>query len=138
MAGDDVDLCWRMHERGWTIGFSPAAMVWHHRRNSVRAYWKQQTRLWQGRGLLEQKWPEKYNSPGHRQLGWAHLRQGHTAGGAGAVRDLSRHLGSAPFQSLYEPPAGCCRRLPLMPEWYLLLASARGVFGARWPWPPLS
>jgi len=25
---------------GWTIGFSPGAMVEHHRRNSLRAYWR--------------------------------------------------------------------------------------------------
>ncbi|MBA3600183.1 MAG: glycosyltransferase, partial [Acidobacteria bacterium] len=37
-AGDDVDLCWRIQEKGWTLGFSPAAMVWHHRRNSFRDY----------------------------------------------------------------------------------------------------
>ena len=26
-AGDDVDVCWRLQERGWTLGFHPAAMV---------------------------------------------------------------------------------------------------------------
>ena len=31
-AGDDVDVCWRLQARGWTLGFSAAAMVWHHRR----------------------------------------------------------------------------------------------------------
>ena len=36
VAGDDVDVCWRLQERGWTLGFSPAAMVWHHRRGTVR------------------------------------------------------------------------------------------------------
>jgi len=41
-AGDDVDICWRMHQRWWTIGFSPTAMGWHHRRNSSRVYWRQQ------------------------------------------------------------------------------------------------
>jgi hypothetical protein len=35
-AGDDVDVCWRLQARGWTLGFCPAAMVWHHRRTSVR------------------------------------------------------------------------------------------------------
>ena len=30
IAGDDVDICWRLQERGWTLGFSPAAVVWHH------------------------------------------------------------------------------------------------------------
>ena len=28
-AGDDVDLCWRVLDRGWDIGFHPAALVWH-------------------------------------------------------------------------------------------------------------
>src|SRR5256886_1676279 len=41
-AGDDVDVCWRLQDRGWTLGFHPAAVVWHHRRNSVRTYWRQQ------------------------------------------------------------------------------------------------
>jgi GT2 family glycosyltransferase len=41
-AGDDVDVCWRIRERGRTLGFSPAAMVWHHRRDSFRAFWRQQ------------------------------------------------------------------------------------------------
>ena len=31
-AGDDVDICWRALDRGWKIGFHPAAVVWHHRR----------------------------------------------------------------------------------------------------------
>jgi O-antigen biosynthesis protein len=35
-AGDDVDICWRLQERGGTLGFSHGAFVWHHARNSVR------------------------------------------------------------------------------------------------------
>ena len=42
VAGDDVDLCWRLRQGGGKLGFSPAAMVWHHYRGSVKAYWKQQ------------------------------------------------------------------------------------------------
>src|SRR5262249_2367925 len=41
-AGDDVDVCWRLQARGWTLGFHPAALVWHRRRDSVGAYLKQQ------------------------------------------------------------------------------------------------
>ncbi|MEJ2232011.1 MAG: glycosyltransferase, partial [Nitrospirales bacterium] len=26
-AGDDVDICWRLQEKGWTLGFHPSAMV---------------------------------------------------------------------------------------------------------------
>jgi hypothetical protein len=29
-AGDDVDAIWRMHDKGYRVGFSPAAFVWHH------------------------------------------------------------------------------------------------------------
>src|SRR5216117_3813370 len=84
-AGDDVDVCWQLQERGWTLGFHPAALVWHHRRNSVRTYWKQQIGYGRAEAMLERKWPEKYNGPGHvrwagriygpgltRQIGRAH------------------------------------------------------------------
>src|SRR5439155_1267549 len=67
--GDDVDVCWRLQGRGWTLGFSPAAMVWHHRRNSVLTYWRQQTGYGRAEAMLERKWPQKYNGPGH--VRWA-------------------------------------------------------------------
>src|SRR5439155_961437 len=68
-AGDDVDVCWRLQERGWTLGFSAAAVVWHHRRNSVRTYWKQQIGYGRAEAMLERKWPKKYNGSGHAR--WA-------------------------------------------------------------------
>ncbi|MBT8398739.1 MAG: glycosyltransferase, partial [Gemmatimonadetes bacterium] len=39
VAGDDVDLCWRIQAQGWRIGFSPGAVVWHHPRQTVAGYW---------------------------------------------------------------------------------------------------
>src|SRR3989475_805642 len=68
-AGDDVDVCWRLQERGWTLGFSPAAMVWHHRRNSPRTYWKQQIGDGRAEAMLEREWAQKDNGPGH--VRWA-------------------------------------------------------------------
>ncbi|NJL30219.1 MAG: glycosyltransferase [Phycisphaerales bacterium] len=65
IAGDDVDCCWRLQDTGGTIGFSPAAMVWHHRRNSMKAYLKQQTNYGRAEAMLEKKWPGKYNAAGH-------------------------------------------------------------------------
>ncbi len=41
-AGDDVDVCWRLQQRGCKIGFSPSGFVWHYRRATVPAYLKQQ------------------------------------------------------------------------------------------------
>ncbi len=37
-AGDDVDICWRFQNARYTIGFAPAAVVWHFRRNTISAY----------------------------------------------------------------------------------------------------
>ena len=49
-AGDDVDLCWKVLDRGWKIGFHPAAVVWHHRRPGLRTYLRQQHQLRRSRG----------------------------------------------------------------------------------------
>src|SRR4029077_13374763 len=68
VAGDDVDICWRIQDAGFRLGFSPSAVVWHHRRNSVRAYWRQQKEYARAESLLAEKWPQKYNSAGH--LNW--------------------------------------------------------------------
>ena len=91
VAGDDVDVCWRIRDQGWTLGFSPAAQVWHHRRNSVRAYWKQQKGYGKAEALLRKKWPEKYNGVGH--VTWAGRIYGNgpvgAVGGKGRISLLS-------------------------------------------------
>jgi GT2 family glycosyltransferase/sugar lactone lactonase YvrE len=59
-AGDDVDVCWRLQSRGWKIGFAPAALVWHHHRSSVAAYWRQQVGYGEGETWLMAHHPEKF------------------------------------------------------------------------------
>jgi len=117
VAGDDVDLCWRLQECGGLIGFAPAAVVWHHRRNSVRTYWKQQKGYGKAEALLERKWPQRYNANGH--LSW----QGRLYG-RGWTLSLD-HLGGriyrgmwnlSTFQSLYQRTPSTWLALPLMPE----------------------
>jgi len=122
IAGDDVDICWRLQERGWTLGFSPAAVVLHRRRNSVRSYLRQQFEYGKAEALLEKKWPKKYNRAGHLQ--WA----GRVYGGPSAAprRRARIHYGTWGnnlFQSLYDRTPGTLGALPLMPEWYLLLGT---------------
>ena len=137
-AGDDVDLCWRLQDRGWTLGFHPAAMVWHHRRNSLRTYWRQQVGYGRAEAMLERKWPEKYNGAGHVRwtgrmygsglpyvLGWRRARVYHGVWGA------------APFQSLYEPAPTLLASLPQMPEWHLMTATLLGIALLSVAWSPL-
>jgi GT2 family glycosyltransferase/sugar lactone lactonase YvrE len=59
-AGDDVDVCWRLQARGGRIGFAPAALVWHHHRASVAAYWRQQVGYGEGETWLMAHHPEKF------------------------------------------------------------------------------
>jgi GT2 family glycosyltransferase/DNA-binding beta-propeller fold protein YncE len=59
-AGDDVDVCWRMQARGWKIGFASAALVWHHHRSSVKAYYRQQVGYGEGETWLMAHHPDKF------------------------------------------------------------------------------
>jgi hypothetical protein len=136
-AGDDVDICWRLHARGWTLGFAPAAVVWHHRRNSITAYLKQQHGYAEAEALLAEKWPEKYNSVGH--LTWRGRLYGRGVVGSLFQRSRIYHgvWGSAPFQSVYEPCLAGWSSLTLMPEYYFLLACLGCLTGLGALWMPL-
>jgi O-antigen biosynthesis protein len=122
-AGDDVDMCWRLHDQGGTLGFSPAAMVWHRRRRSVPAYLRQQRGYGAAEALLERKWPERYNRGGHlRWSGNVYAGRVRRAIGIHRWRVYYGTWGSGLFQSVYQRAPGTLSSLPLMPEWYLLLA----------------
>jgi hypothetical protein len=54
-AGDDVDVCWRIMQLGYQIGFSPAAVVWHYRRFEVRTYFSQQVGYGEAEAMLRYK-----------------------------------------------------------------------------------
>jgi GT2 family glycosyltransferase len=123
-AGDDVDVCWLLQERGWTIGFSAAAMVWHHRRNTVLGYWRQQRCYGRAEALLERKWPDKYNGPGHVTWAGRLYGNGRSRGPRAPRRERVDYgvWGGGLFQRLYRPSEWTSGVMPLMPEWYLLIA----------------
>jgi GT2 family glycosyltransferase len=122
-AGDDVDICWRLQERGWTLGFCPAAMVWHRRRGKVRSYLKQQYGYGRAEALLERKWPERYNRAGHVSWAGRVYAAGGRRPGAGRKRIRYGPWGSNLFQSVYDRSPSTPGVFPLMPEWYLLIAA---------------
>ena len=137
IAGDDVDACWSLQKLNWKLGFSPAAVVWHHRRNSVRTYLKQQRGYGRAEALLEKKWPEKYNSAGH--VSWAGRVYGNgfftilPRGG----RIYQGIWGTAPFQRLYGATPGLLSSLILMPEWFLIVGLLALLTGLGYSWKPL-
>ena len=133
-AGDDVDICWRLLEKGYQIGFHPSAVVWHHRRPSAKAYWQQQVGYGFAETLLEKKHPNKFNPWGHTV--WA----GRIYAPYPFFRLFGRPLiyqglwGSAGFQSMYDPGGGgALSFLPRSMEWHaaLVLFAFLGFFT---PW----
>jgi GT2 family glycosyltransferase len=138
IAGDDVDVCWRLRQYGWSLGFSPAAVIWHHRRNSVKTYWKQQLYYGKAEGMLELKWPENYNGFGH--LDWQGKLYGNGLSPAalfGRWRIYHGMWGSGPFQSIYETAPGTLLSLALTPEWYLVIVGLVGLSALGFLWWPL-
>lgn len=133
-AGDDVDICWRILERNYRIGFSSSAVVWHHRRPSAKAYWRQQVGYGKSEALLERKHPNKFNP-------WAHTYWGGTIY---APYPLFRIFGqpviyhglwgSAGFQSMYNPVSeSALSFLPRSMEWHASLVTL-AVIGIFFPW----
>jgi cellulose synthase/poly-beta-1,6-N-acetylglucosamine synthase-like glycosyltransferase len=137
IAGDDVDVCWRLQQKGWTLGYSPGAMVWHYRRNSVRAYWKQQHNYGKAESFLEKKWPEKYNLAGHITWAGRVYGNGHQYKAWSQGKIYYGVWGSAPFQSIYQSPAGALESWLSIPEWYLAVAALAPICALGFLWAPM-
>ncbi len=116
-AGDDVDLCWRLQNRGYAIGFSPAATVWHYRRNTVKAYLKQQMGYGKAEALLYFKHPYRFNLLG--QSRWLGRIYGELTSAVLSRRPIIYFgaFGRGLFQSMYEPPSSLLSYLPFTVEW---------------------
>ena len=57
-----------MLDAGFKLGFSPAAFVWHFRRNTVKAYYGQQRGYGRAEAMLYPKYPGRFNMMG--QIAW--------------------------------------------------------------------
>ena len=129
-AGDDVDVCWRVQDRGWKIGFAPSAVVWHHHRHSIRAYWRQQVGYGEGETWLQPHHPDKLQNG---RAKW----KGHIYSPLPFVRAMSQTRvkagvwGTAPFPSVYRVSAGAVEFIPHLVRWQIASALfvAIGVIG---------
>lgn len=119
-AGDDVDLCWRLQNQGYQIGFSPAAVVWHFRRNTVKAYVNQQRGYGKAEAQLYFKHPYRFNLLG--QSRWLGRIYGDLSSFFLSRRPViySGTFGRGLFQTLYEPPSSLIAFLPMTLEWNIV------------------
>ena len=104
-AGDDVDVCWRLQQRGYQLGYSPSGFVWHYRRSTLRDYLKQQHGYGEAEALLERKHPEYFSPLGGSV--WRGRIYGPSRDGVRTRRPMIYHglFGAGLFQSLYTPPS---------------------------------
>jgi GT2 family glycosyltransferase len=137
IAGDDVDVCWRIQDRGWRIAFSPAAVVWHHARSTVSAYWRQQCGYGAAEALLAAKWPDKYNAAGHVTWGGRVYGPGVYPFPFTRSRIYAGTWGNAPFQSREVTPPGWLWQTSAMPEWHLCVAVLTALTLCGLLWSPL-
>lgn len=139
VAGDDVDVCWRLQDVGGRIGYTPAAVVLHHRRGTVGEYLRQQRGYGKAEGMLERKWPKRYSAGGHVTWKGRIYGDGTPRAPAGQNRWRVYHgtWNSAPFQGLYEPDHRGLDAVLLMPEAYLAIGGLTLLVALGAAWAPL-
>jgi len=112
-------------------------VVWHFRRNTVRAYINQQRGYGKAEALVYAKHPFRFNLFG--QAKWL----GRIYGDLSAALLLSRKpviysgvFGRGLFQTMYEPPSSLTALLPLTFEWSVaaLVLALIGILAGGWLW----
>jgi GT2 family glycosyltransferase len=134
VAGDNVDVCWRLQQAGRTLGFSAGAVVMHRRRDSIRRYLKQQYGYGKAEALLERKWPSRYNRAGSSR--WSGRIYDAPSAGPSLRRPMIRYgtWGEGLFQSVYEPAPGTLSNFLAAPESLILIAilGLAAILGLLW------
>jgi glycosyltransferase involved in cell wall biosynthesis len=98
-AGDDVDLCWKVLDRNWKIGFHPAAVVWHHRRSGLRDYLRQQHTYGRAEALVEARHPGRFTPSGAAR--WRGRIYNSLTPSLASQRIYRGVYGAAAYQSVY-------------------------------------
>ncbi|MGO9455028.1 MAG: glycosyltransferase [Candidatus Binataceae bacterium] len=122
-AGDDVDICWRMLNAGFRLGYSPAAFVWHFRRNTIRSYFGQQGGYGRAEAMLYRGYPERFKVLG--QIKWNGTIPGYARTLPGG--QTPRVLWNAPTagaQTVFDPAVRTAAFLPQTFEWTMFWAIA--------------
>jgi hypothetical protein len=103
-AGDDVDVCWKLLDRGDQIAFTPAAQVLHHRRPSVGAYLRQQVGYGKSERMVYHRHRHRFNRLG--QARWSGFIYGYPQLLPWLLRPIIYHgpLGLGPFQGVVSRP----------------------------------
>jgi GT2 family glycosyltransferase len=121
-AGDDVDVCWRLLAAGYRIGFAASAMVWHHRRCTVKAYYGQQKGYGRAEAMLAFKHPQRFVAAGRLRFDGVIYGGGKAGLPLLPARVYHGRFGSALFQTIYQPRDFRLHAYATSLEWHAMSA----------------
>jgi len=126
-AGDDVDFCWRVQQAGHEIAFSPTAIVWHHRRFTLRAFRKQQEGYGEAESMLRFKHLTFFGPTGTAK--WRGQIYGTPRFSWFINRPIIYHgvFGEGFFQSIYPTPQSEIASYLSSVEWFALTVFLFGL-----------
>lgn len=126
-AGDDVDFCWRIQQAGWEIGFSPTAIVWHHRRFTLDAFRRQQEGYGEAESMLRFKHLIFFGPTGSAK--WRGQIYGTPRFSWFINRPIIYHgvFGEGFFQSIYPTPQSELAAYLSSVEWFALTVFLFGL-----------
>ena len=105
-VGEDVDLVWRLHDRGWLIRYEAAIVVTHRARSSWRAWWLQRQRYGASSGELAKRHGTRLaplRSDPWTLLAWLSVLAGQPAIGGRIVRAARNHARAMNFETADNP-----------------------------------
>ena len=127
-AGDDVDLCWRLLVADRKIVYHPSAVVWHHRRPTVRGYLRQQQGYGRAEAHLQRRYPGRFNFFGYPVWEGSVYDSVHSQLRQQGLPFVFRprvyrgFFGAAQFQALYQPFLTWWFQIFSTAEWFVLTA----------------
>ena len=126
-AGDDVDFCWRVQQAGYVVAFSPTAIVWHHRRFTLRAFRNQQEGYGEAESLLRFKHLIFFGPTGTAK--WRGQIYGTPRFSWFIARPIIYHgiFGEGSFQSIYPTPQSEVAAYLSSIEWFALTVFLFGL-----------
>lgn len=132
-AGDDVDICWRFLDAGLTIGYASGAMVWHHRRPSVKAYARQQKGYGRSEAMVHFKHPQRCGTFGRSS--WRGIIYGDGAVGLPLMPQRIYHgqFGTGLFQTIYRHNDWGVWSVLMSLEWHLTALFLLALSSMAWP-----
>ena len=132
-AGDDVDVCWRLQQQGYQLGFSPGGFVWHYRRSNIQGYLRQQSGYGEAEALLALRHPEYFNSSGGSI--WRGRIYHQASPGVTFSRPVIYHglFGSGFFQTLYTAKPASALMLATSLEYHVLITLPLFVLSVPFP-----